>query len=520
TITVSAAPSSLTANASASPTSGQAPLTVSFTGSASGGSSPYSYNWAFGDGGSSTSQNPSHTYSSGGSYIATLTVTDSASATASKSVTITVSAAPSSLTASASASPTSGQAPLTVSFSGSASGGTSPYSYSWAFGDGGSSTSQNPSHAYASNGNYTATLTITDLSFASAGATINITVAETGTTASLSLAAQTGAPAPGTGGTTSPSPGNHSYSVGTTVSVESIANTDYRFSKWIGDIAEPSLFNFSSSLTMDNNKFLSATFCTKCADVNGDLQITPADAQFAFDIFLGKIVSPTWCQLENGDVNSSGTKLLPKITPADAQMIFNKFLKKGTVSSDCSGNSRTSDASTNTEGFINANLIMDRMAYTPNLDILIPIIIECPSEVTAFGFDLVFPSNVLTFIGLESTELTNGYDQLDSNVMPYQPLDQEQADLEPAETLVLRVGGYKADTDQSPSSGVLVTLVFRWSGEYIDPDETLIVATYDDLQNASVINRMVSRQDNSESRENRWKERNGKRILSDKRSDF
>src|SRR5262249_56651075 len=53
----------LSATASATPTTGNAPLSVSFTGSASGGTAPYSYSWNFGDG-SATSppQNPSHNH--------------------------------------------------------------------------------------------------------------------------------------------------------------------------------------------------------------------------------------------------------------------------------------------------------------------------------------------------------------------------------------------------------------------------------------------------------------------------
>jgi len=272
---------------------------------------------------------------------------------------------------------------------------------------------------------------------------------------------------------------------------------------------------------MDTDRSLSATFCTKCADVNGDLKITPADAQAAFDIYLKRISSPTWCELENADVNSSGTKLDPRVTPADAQSIFHRYLKKGGGSGDCSGNSRTAATSTQTAGPINAKLTIDNIAYTPGLDILVPIIIESPSEIAAFGFDLAFPSDALTFIGLETTELTKSYSLLDASVIaPAQPTDQAQADAGREGTLVLRVGGYKADPDQIPSLGVLVVLIFKPTGQFIDPNATSIIAKYDDLQNASVINRMISRQDHSETRENKRDGRNVAKGLPDKRSDF
>jgi PKD repeat protein len=488
--------SPLSVSINGSPTSGQAPLAVNFTGSASGGTSPYSYSWTFGDGGSSTTQNPSHTYSSAGTYTATLTVTDSKSATNSKSLTITVTATTPALVASASASPTSGQAPLIVNFTGSASGGTSSYSYSWAFGDGGSSTTQNPSHTYSSAGTYTATLTVTDSSSANANATVSISVGST-TTATLALAAETGAPAPGQGGTTDPSPGNHSFSTGSTVSVKSIPNTNYRFSKWGGDIAQSSLFNSATTLTMNNNKSLSATFCTKCADVNGDLKITPADAQFAFDIYLGKIGNPTWCELENADVKCDGTKLSPKVTPSDAQWIFNKYLKKGVMNSNCSGNSRTGTLSTQSSGFTNVVMTLNNATFTPGQDILIPVIIESSSEIKSFGFDLAFPSDVLQYVGLESTELTKDYDQLDANVISYEAANQEGAGQ------ILRVGGFKTNSTQNPSSGVLVTLIFRVTGEVKDPSSISVIAAYDDIQNASLRNGMISRQNDPQIRENR-----------------
>ena len=92
-ITATNAASTLIAAATASPASGDAPLSVTFGGSATGGTSPYTYAWAFGDGGTSAAQNPTHNYTAAGTYTATLTVTDAASATDADTKTITVTTA-------------------------------------------------------------------------------------------------------------------------------------------------------------------------------------------------------------------------------------------------------------------------------------------------------------------------------------------------------------------------------------------------------------------------------------------
>ena len=69
----------LTADFSATPTSGESPLTVKFTDESVGNVS--SWQWDFGDGNTSTEQNPSHTYNSGGSFTIILTVTDASGPT-------------------------------------------------------------------------------------------------------------------------------------------------------------------------------------------------------------------------------------------------------------------------------------------------------------------------------------------------------------------------------------------------------------------------------------------------------
>jgi PKD repeat protein len=118
---------SVTANASAVPTSGQAPVKAKFRAKATGGTRPYKYGWNFGDGSkTSTVQDPSHTYTKAGMYTAALTVTDSAnppkSVTASLTIVVspiggTVPGAPQNVTANA------GNAKITLNWQAPSSDG-------------------------------------------------------------------------------------------------------------------------------------------------------------------------------------------------------------------------------------------------------------------------------------------------------------------------------------------------------------------------------------------------------------
>jgi PKD repeat protein len=489
-ISVTTAPAQLIATASASPTSGQAPLTVNFTGGATGGTPPYSYSWNFGDGGASSAQNQAHTYTAPGSYTTSLTVRDNSGASDTEYLNIIVTSAPHLLVATASATPTSGPAPLEVSFTGSAAGGAPPYSYSWSFGDGSTSSLQSPTYTYSISGAYTATLTVTDSTSSTAESIVSINVSTT-SGYNLFLSSETGSPAPDQGGTTDPSPGNYSYNTTQTILLKSLPYSDYRFSRWKGDIVEANTFNAQTSVLIDTSKALSSMFCTKCADVNGDLIITPADAQAAFDIFLGRIPNPTWCEKENADVNSSGTKFDPKVTPADAQIIFKKYLKKGNTSGNCSGSGRAESMSVDSLSHSNVRLLINDLANSiRGQDIYLPIIIESDSDIGSFGFDLIFPSNSLMFVGLERTELTADYTQLAASVLipPQLTITEEAGKFQylGAGASTLRVGGYKTSSVEGPFTGVLVTLVFRLIGSLDNESPISVAATYDDIQNADI----------------------------------
>lgn len=154
----------VTCTASATPTSGAAPLDVTFssTATATGCTGFPTYDWDFGDGSAHSSlQNPTHTYASDGTYNWTMTASDDAQS-CTKWGTITIGSTSCTLSCTASASPVSGAAPLNVTFSATATAtdcsGTP--SYDWDFGDGSShSTVQNPSHTYSSAGTWNWTMT-------------------------------------------------------------------------------------------------------------------------------------------------------------------------------------------------------------------------------------------------------------------------------------------------------------------------------------------------------------------------
>ncbi|WP_230669779.1 PKD domain-containing protein [Methanosarcina barkeri] len=155
-------PSAPVAGFSATPTSGNAPLTVNFTDQST--NTPTSWLWDFGDNSTDTEQNPSHVYASAGNYTVNLTVanadgSDSEVKTECIVVSEPLSGAP---VANFTANVTSGTAPLTVQFT-DLSSGDGITSWAWDFDSDGTvdSNETNPSHIYNSTGTYTVSLTVT-----------------------------------------------------------------------------------------------------------------------------------------------------------------------------------------------------------------------------------------------------------------------------------------------------------------------------------------------------------------------
>jgi glucose/arabinose dehydrogenase/PKD repeat protein len=182
--------------ATATPTTGEAPLPVTF--SSAGSSDPegaqLSYSWTFGDGGTSTQANPTHTYQGAGQYVARLTVSDGTNTAVSSDITIRVGTPPTPHIL-APATGTLFRAGDLISYSGSATdaedGALPASAFSWTilfhhdshihpgggpFTNTTSGTLQIPTtgHEFAGETNYEIVLTVTDSTGLTASTSVTV----------------------------------------------------------------------------------------------------------------------------------------------------------------------------------------------------------------------------------------------------------------------------------------------------------------------------------------------------------
>ncbi|MEO6537964.1 MAG: PKD domain-containing protein [Ferruginibacter sp.] len=148
-----------TAQFTATPISGCAPLVVNFQDQSTG--SPTQWKWDLGNSTISFLQNPSATYFNPGLYTVKLKVQNAAGKDSiTKTKFIIVYALPS---VSFSANSITGCYPLPVQFFNTSTAGSGTITkYLWDFGDGNTAVSANPSHVYTTAGNYNISLMITN----------------------------------------------------------------------------------------------------------------------------------------------------------------------------------------------------------------------------------------------------------------------------------------------------------------------------------------------------------------------
>lgn len=163
--------------AEASPTEGDAPLTVQFDGTRSFDEDDLivSYQWSFGDGASASGPTAEHSFTTEGLYRVRLTVTDQFGVRDTDTVEITVGNPPPQAVLTASS--TSGWAPLGVAFDASASFDPADdpiTNYEWRFGDGLEAEGVRVRHRYERPGHYATNLRVTDDGGASSEATVDV----------------------------------------------------------------------------------------------------------------------------------------------------------------------------------------------------------------------------------------------------------------------------------------------------------------------------------------------------------
>jgi len=101
----------------------------------------------------------------------------------------------------------------------------------------------------------------------------------------------------------------------------------------------------------------------------------------------------------------------------------------------------------------------------------VPVVISNISEIKSFGFDLLYPSKQLKFIGIKRTPFTNDFNELNSNII--------------ADGLI-RIGGFGLIPIQSDTPKVLVKLIFQVIGEAGKTGTLTITNTVDALENVEV----------------------------------
>ncbi|HRZ83137.1 MAG TPA: PKD domain-containing protein, partial [Candidatus Hydrogenedentes bacterium] len=161
---VVSAPNGPTADFTAAPTTGLAPLTTQFVDlSLPGGAPVTTWEWVFGDGQTSNLPAPEHTYAAAGAYSVSLTVTTAIGTSSVTKPNFVVVTAPGGPAADFTAYPTTGKGPLTVQFANLSTAGSAGITqWAWTFGDGQTSTEQSPRHTYGAQGSFPVTLTVTD----------------------------------------------------------------------------------------------------------------------------------------------------------------------------------------------------------------------------------------------------------------------------------------------------------------------------------------------------------------------
>jgi hypothetical protein len=197
-------------------------------------------------------------------------------------------------------------------------------------------------------------------------------------------------------------------------------------------------------------------------DVNMDKALTPGDALCAFTIYLNGGTAPAGdcnnaCALYAADANCDAT-----VTPGDALVIFQGYLTGKTLPLSCPSLAK----SVASPSF---NISIENCLEPSTEQLIFPVRVANPKGLQAFGFDLGFPADALTFVGIQRDQLTEKWHTLDA---------RRQTDG------VVSVGGFDASGIQTGQSGVLLNLVFKCNPATTAAGEIWLFNFVDDFKNA------------------------------------
>ena len=174
-------------------------------------------------------------------------------------------------------------------------------------------------------------------------------------------------------------------------------------------------------------------------DTNDDGDITAGDALCAFRYFLGSVPPDCPCVEEAGDVNCTPDG----ITPGDALYIFLAYLNDWEPPIPCNP---TQVSLSNSIPSQQRRINLTQIASNSYDEITFALKIDNPAGIRAFGLNLGYPNDILTFDRVTRTNLTDDWEALDGK----ESLDG-----------VLNIGGFNVEAINKNTAGELVHITFR-----------------------------------------------------------
>jgi Cohesin domain/Dockerin type I domain len=198
-------------------------------------------------------------------------------------------------------------------------------------------------------------------------------------------------------------------------------------------------------------------------DVNLDDDVTPGDAQIAFETFIFASALPS-LQLAAADINTDGD-----VTASDAALIFGIYLPTGGgLSAIMNSINRKPSAPPNTSG--SHFTISEAKSYVGQEVVLKAAVIGMV-DVRAYGFDLTYDAGLLEFLGVDKTgTMSQAWSSILSNVIA------------PGK---VRIGGYNGAIAPINGDGILINIRFKVKSDKPQTTTISITKLFDGLSGAA-----------------------------------